>query len=115
MSAPNARVLRSGHIETVPARNLVPGDVVFIEAGDSIPADMRLLKVPTLWRKPPLRRIGTIGKDASKSFDTEVSIGDRLNMAYMVYYCNLWQGKRYSGKHRYKYGDRQNSRRFPDL
>ena len=41
MASPNAKVLRDGHIEVVPANTLVPGDIVTIEAGDIIPADVR--------------------------------------------------------------------------
>ena len=95
MSAPNARVLRSGHIETVPAKNLVPGDVVFIEAGDSIPADMRLFESANLKVEEASLTGESVPseKDASKSFDTEVSIGDRLNMAYMGTIATYGRGK----------------------
>ena len=44
MLAPNARVLRAGQRELVPVAALVPGDVVLLEAGDRIPADLRLLR-----------------------------------------------------------------------
>lgn len=95
MSAPNARVLRSGHIETVPAKNLVPGDVVFIEAGDSIPADMRLFESANLKVEEASLTGESVPseKDASKSFDTEVSIGDRVNMAYMGTIATYGRGK----------------------
>ena len=43
MAAPEAQVLRDGHRQSIPARDLVPGDVVFIEAGNFIPADVRLM------------------------------------------------------------------------
>ena len=42
MAAPNAQVIRDGHQITVPARELVPGDVVLLEAGNYVPADLRL-------------------------------------------------------------------------
>ena len=44
MAAPEARVLRDGHRVTVPARELVPGDLVFLEAGNYVPADLRLVE-----------------------------------------------------------------------
>ena len=48
LAAPNARVRRDGVTVTVPTRELVPGDVVLIEAGDHIPADMRVVEAVTL-------------------------------------------------------------------
>ena len=44
MLAPTARVLRGGHRATVPVADLVPGDVLLLEAGDRVPADARLLR-----------------------------------------------------------------------
>ncbi|MEA4849264.1 MAG: HAD-IC family P-type ATPase, partial [Clostridiaceae bacterium] len=95
MSAPNARVLRSGHIEIIPAKNLVPGDVVFIEAGDSIPADMRLFESVNLKVEEASLTGESVPseKDANRTFDTEVSIGDRLNMAYMSTIVTYGRGK----------------------
>ncbi|HOS69947.1 MAG TPA: calcium-translocating P-type ATPase, SERCA-type [Bacillota bacterium] len=95
MSAPNARVLRSGHIEVIPARNLVPGDIVFIEAGDSIPADIRLIESINLKVEEASLTGESVPseKDASKAFDSEVSIGDRLNMAYMSTIATYGRGK----------------------
>ncbi len=95
MSAPNAKVLRDERIETVPAKNLVPGDVVFIEAGDSIPADMRLIESSNLKVEEASLTGESVPseKDASKAFDTEVSIGDRLNMAYMSTIVTYGRGK----------------------
>src|SRR5688500_8815898 len=43
MAAPNAQVIRDGHQITVPGRELVPGDLVLVEAGNFIPADLRLV------------------------------------------------------------------------
>src|ERR671922_795243 len=43
MAAPNAQVVRDGHQITVPGRELVPGDIVALEAGNYVPADMRLV------------------------------------------------------------------------
>src|SRR5690606_31822195 len=48
MAAPESQVLRDGHRQTIPARELVPGDLVFIEAGNFVPADIRLLEAINL-------------------------------------------------------------------
>jgi len=44
MAAPKAKVRRNGNIETVPAREVVPGDILLFEVGDKVPADVRLLE-----------------------------------------------------------------------
>ena len=48
MSAPSARVIRDGVLQTVKSTELVPGDIVEVEAGDLVPADCRLLEAATL-------------------------------------------------------------------
>ncbi len=44
LAAPDAAVIRDGHRERIPARDLVPGDVVLLEAGNFVPADLCLVK-----------------------------------------------------------------------
>jgi Ca2+-transporting ATPase len=48
MAAPEAQVLRDGHRVSIPARELVPGDIVYLETGNFIPADVRLLEAVNL-------------------------------------------------------------------
>ncbi|MDD5510988.1 MAG: HAD-IC family P-type ATPase [Dehalococcoidales bacterium] len=48
MAAPKAKVRRNGNIETIPARQIAPGDIVLFEAGDKVPADVRLLESANL-------------------------------------------------------------------
>lgn len=48
MAAPRAKVRRNGNIETIPAREIVPGDILLFEAGDKVPADVRLLESANL-------------------------------------------------------------------
>ncbi|WP_373756960.1 cation-transporting P-type ATPase, partial [Streptococcus ferus] len=48
MSSPLARVRRDGHVSEVDSKELVPGDIVMLEAGDVVPADMRLLEAASL-------------------------------------------------------------------
>lgn len=95
MSSPNARVLRNGSVQIIPAKNLVPGDVVFIEAGDSIPADLRLIEGANL-KVEEASLTGEsvpVEKDSEAVFDTEVSLGDRKNMAYMSTAVAYGRGK----------------------
>jgi Ca2+-transporting ATPase len=95
ISAPNARVCREGHIGVIPARNLVPGDIVLIEAGDSIPADLRLIESVNL-KIDEASLTGesvSVEKDADKIFETEIPIGDRVNMVYMSTTATYGRGK----------------------
>jgi Ca2+-transporting ATPase len=48
MAAPEAKVRRNGNIKNIPAREIVPGDIVLLEAGDKVPADVRLLESANL-------------------------------------------------------------------
>ena len=48
ISAPTAKVLRGGREQKIPARELVPGDILLLEAGDIVPADSRLIEVSSL-------------------------------------------------------------------
>ncbi|HPI73276.1 MAG TPA: HAD-IC family P-type ATPase, partial [bacterium] len=83
MSAATARVLRNGVQQTIPARDLVPGDILLIEEGDTIPADARVLESVAL-RVAEAALTGEsapVSKD-SASLDAEIGIGDRLNMLY---------------------------------
>ncbi len=95
MSAPNARVYRNGHIEIIPAKNLVPGDVVLLEAGDSIPADLRLFESINL-KVEEASLTGEsvpVDKHAEEVFESDMPIGDRVNMAYMSTIVTYGRGK----------------------
>jgi len=85
MAAPEARVLRDGHRITVPARELVPGDIVFLEAGNYVPADMRLVESANL-RVDEASLTGesvAVEKRAWATLPTETALGDRFNCAFM--------------------------------
>ncbi len=85
MAAPEAHVLRDGHRVTVPARELVPGDVVFLEAGNYIPADLRLVESVNL-KIDEASLTGEsvpVEKMAAVTLSEDVPLGDRVNSAFM--------------------------------
>jgi Ca2+-transporting ATPase len=85
LSAPMAKVFRSGQLVSIPAKELVPGDRVEIEAGDNIPADMRLLTAYS-FRVQEASLTGEsvpVDKNPSAILPAGSPIGDRENMAYM--------------------------------
>lgn len=84
MSTPNANVLRDGHIASIKSTDLVPGDVVMLEAGDVVPADLRLLEAASLKIEEAALTGESVPveKELIVIEETEVGIGDRINMAY---------------------------------
>ena len=85
MAAPEAHVLREGRRVSVPSRELVPGDIVYVEAGNYVPADIRLIESVNL-RVDEASLTGEslpVEKNASERLDKKVPIGDRKNTAFM--------------------------------
>lgn len=85
MSAPQAHVIRNGKINTVPATELVRGDIVMLEAGDIVPADLRLIESASL-RIDEAMLTGEsipVEKQIDVLTDDALPLGDRTNMAYM--------------------------------
>ncbi|WAW15860.1 cation-translocating P-type ATPase [Peptostreptococcus equinus] len=83
MSVPNAKVIRSNQKITIKSTDVVPGDIILLEAGDFVPADGRLLEAESL--KIVEGMLTGESEPASKSvekIDKEVSVGDRSNMVY---------------------------------
>ena len=83
MSAPEAKVIRNGTKQTIPARELVQGDIVSLEAGDFIPADGRLLESASL--KVNEGMLTGESEAVEKNIDTipnEAALGDRINMVF---------------------------------
>jgi Ca2+-transporting ATPase len=85
MAAPEAHVIRDGHRLVIPARELVPGDVVLLESGNYVPSDMRLTETANL-RIEEAALTGesqAVDKDARITLRQDVSLGDRRNTAFM--------------------------------
>jgi Ca2+-transporting ATPase len=85
MAAPNASVIRGGSRTTVPSRELVPGDLVILEAGNYVPADVRLVESINL-RIDEAALTGEsvpVEKQAHVFLEKDIPLGDRLNTAFM--------------------------------
>src|SRR5574337_403125 len=84
MAAPTATALRDGEEVEIPARALVPGDVVLLRAGDKIPADARLIEAVNLQVEEAALtgESGPVDKHAAPLTNGELALGDRKNMAY---------------------------------
>lgn len=85
MTAPHARVKRGGTVQDVLAREIVPGDVVVLEAGDLVPADARLMKAASLKciEAALTGESDAVGKHAEDLGSEEVPLGDRKNLVFM--------------------------------
>ncbi|MGN0807786.1 MAG: calcium-translocating P-type ATPase, PMCA-type [Candidatus Coproplasma sp.] len=81
---PYAKVLRSGQRKTILSEELVVGDIVFLEAGDIVPADMRLLSSASLKIEESALTGESVpvDKDAEAVVEENAALGDRLNTAY---------------------------------
>ena len=92
MSAPHARVLRDGKEQIVAASALVPGDIIFLEAGDFVPADARLLESTNLKSEESALTGESVpaGKNAQAEISADAPIGDRTNMVYSG--CSITYG-----------------------
>jgi Ca2+-transporting ATPase len=85
LSQPQAKVLRDGRVQAIPARDLVPGDCVEMEAGDQVPADVRLMHTSSLQvNEASLTGESTpVDKDARETVPHETPLADRVNQAYL--------------------------------
>jgi len=85
MAAPEARGIRDGKRVSIPAINLVPGDIVLLEAGNFVPADLRLVEAVNL-RVEEAALTGEsvpVQKNASLVLQSGASLGDRKNTVFM--------------------------------
>ena len=84
MAAPSATVMRNSMPETIPASELVPGDIVMLEAGKIVPADMRLIEAAH-FKVEEAALTGEsvpVEKNTNALHDEHLPMGDRKNMAY---------------------------------
>lgn len=84
MAAPNATVIRDGQEKTIPAGELVPGDIVLLAAGNRAPADARLLEAVNL-RMEEAALTGEsvpVEKETESVHEENAPLGDRVNMVY---------------------------------
>lgn len=87
IAAATSKVIRSGRLTTVRSEELVPGDIIVLEAGDSVPADARIIECAGL----KIEEAALTGEsvpvtktsDTLTSEDGKVPLGDRKNMVYM--------------------------------
>lgn len=83
LSAPFSKVVRSGQVVTVPSRELVRGDLVVIETGDLVPADMRLTDAVNLKIQEASLTGESLAEDKNtEPVDADTPLGDRTGMAY---------------------------------
>ena len=92
MSAPHARVLRDGEEKVIDASELVPGDIIRLEAGDFVPADARLLKSVSLKSEESALTGESVPseKDADAIVEDKAPLGDRSNMVFAG--CSITYG-----------------------
>ncbi|KAL8923860.1 MAG: hypothetical protein Q9172_002948 [Xanthocarpia lactea] len=84
LSSPTASAVRDGKTEVIPTAEIVPGDMVELKTGDTVPADIRLLEAINFEADEALLTGESlpVQKDAEATFDAETGPGDRLNVAF---------------------------------
>ncbi len=95
MSAPNAKVIRSGQKMVIPSREVVVGDIVILEAGDFVPSDGRLIESFNLQiDESALTGESVPVTKTSDLIDQEnIPLGDMKNMAFSSTVCTYGRGK----------------------
>ncbi len=95
ISAPNVKVIRNGKKEVISAKKLVIGDIVFIEAGDIVPADLRLFETSQLQISEAALTGESVPsyKDNRTILDEDTVLGDRINMAFSSTVVTYGTGK----------------------
>ena len=92
LSAPHARVLRDGREQVIDAAELVPGDIIHLEAGDFVPADARLFSSSSLKSEESALTGESVPseKDAAAEVAEDAPLGDRSNMVFSG--CSITYG-----------------------
>ena len=90
-----SKVIRNGKMDVIPAKELVPGDIVVLDTGDYIPADLRVIEAVNL-KSQESSLTGEsvpVEKSTEKIDDTEVGVGDRTNMLFSSSLVTYGRGK----------------------
>ena len=90
-----SKVIRNGNLQVIPARELVPGDIVVLDTGDYIPADLRIIEEANL-KSQESSLTGEsvpVEKTAEVIENTEIGIGDRKNMLFSSSLVTYGRGK----------------------
>jgi Na+-exporting ATPase len=96
LGTPSAHCIRDGQDITVPSQDVVPGDIVIIKTGDTVPADLRLFETMNLETDEALLtgEALPVAKDEHVVYDTdETPVGDRLNLAFSSSTVTKGRGK----------------------
>ena len=95
LSGHEAKVIREGNIQTIPARELVEGDIVVLDTGDYIPADLRIFEAVNLKAQESslTGESVPVEKQASVINEDELPIGDRANMLFSSSLVTYGRGK----------------------
>ncbi|HUU65226.1 MAG TPA: HAD-IC family P-type ATPase, partial [Dehalococcoidales bacterium] len=84
MAAPKATVRRDGKVELIPAKQIVPGDILLLETGDRVPADARLIEVSNLKVNEAMLTGESMPVDKrTEALREEVPVAERKNMVHM--------------------------------
>ena len=84
LSSPTARVYRNGELTTIATKCVVPGDIVQVKVGDTVPADIRIVECLNFETDEALLTGESlpVAKDQTVVYDDVIGVGDRLNMAF---------------------------------
>ena len=95
LSAHVSKVIRNGKMEVIPAKELVPGDIVVLDTGDYVPADLRIIEAVNL-KSQEASLTGEsvpVEKSANTIEQEEVDLGDRENMLFSSSLITYGRGK----------------------
>ncbi|ADH84799.1 cation-transporting P-type ATPase [Desulfurivibrio alkaliphilus] len=94
MLSPKAMALRDGQRRTVPAEELVPGDIVYLQAGDRVPADLRLLRTHNMRIDEAVLTGESVAVDKkTEPVEEAADLGDRTGMAFYGTLVAFGQGR----------------------
>ncbi len=95
MTAPEARVLRDGKLQTIPSREVVPGDITLLDTGNYVPADVRLSEGYnlTIDESPLTGESVAVAKMPDSVLNADVTLGDRKNVAFMGSMVSYGRGR----------------------